>query len=113
VNEDPTVEDLEDPFAEAPAEIEDEDPFGDEPAEETVEEAEHETLEAAQPETLEVVEAPAARRLPSDEEIQEQVSKIALGLRVQVRSTVGEVTDTFIVGGDYAPGRSRWVQTPA
>lgn len=53
------------------------------------------------------------RHFPTDDEIQAAVSAIALGLRVQVRSTNGEVTDTFIVGGDYAPGRSRWVQTKA
>ena len=57
--------------------------------------------------------APPERRMPSDVEIQLAVEKIAKGLRVQVRSTVGEVTDTFIVGGDYAPGRARWVQTKA
>lgn len=53
------------------------------------------------------------RRLPSDEEIQAELSKIALGLQLRTRCTTGEVTDSFVNGGDFAPGRSRWVQTKA
>jgi hypothetical protein len=53
------------------------------------------------------------RRIPTDIEMQEAVSAIALGLRIGARSTNGEITDTFINGGDFAPGRSRWVQTNA
>jgi hypothetical protein len=62
---------------------------------------------------VDVVEEPVARRIPTDEEVQAELEKIALGLKVRVRSTNGGVTDTFIVGGDYAPGRQRWVQTNA
>jgi hypothetical protein len=56
---------------------------------------------------VDVVEEPVARRIPTDEEVQAELEKI------RVRSTNGGVTDTFIVGGDYAPGRQRWVQTNA
>lgn len=53
------------------------------------------------------------RRLSSDEEIQTELSKIALGLQLRTRCTTGEVTDSFVNGGDFAPGRLRWVQTKA
>lgn len=51
--------------------------------------------------------------IPSDIEIQEELNKIALGLKLHVRSTNDGITDSFVIGGDYAPGRSRWVQTKA
>jgi hypothetical protein len=51
--------------------------------------------------------------LATDAEVQAEVSKIADGLKISHRFTVGNVTDTYLIGGDYAPGRARWVQTDA
>lgn len=52
------------------------------------------------------------RRYVSDVELQEELTRIADGARIQQRVTVtGEVTDVFVNGGNFAPGRARWVQT--
>lgn len=52
------------------------------------------------------------RRFVTDVELQEELTRIADGARIQQRVTVtGEVTDVFVNGGNYAPGRARWVQT--
>jgi hypothetical protein len=99
--------------AEAPVE-EELDPFADSadvPDEPIEIEVESVAAVVAPADTPLIVEGPP--RIPTDEEIQEELSKIALGIRLSVRSTNGGVTDTFVVGGDFAPGRSRWVQTRA
>ena len=52
------------------------------------------------------------RRYVTDVELQEELTRIADGVRIQQRVSVnGEVTDVFVNGGNYAPGRARWVQT--
>lgn len=67
--------------------------------------------EAAEAETAAKTALPP--RMPTDLEVQEALTRIAHGIVIRVRSTAGPMTDTFVAGGDYAPGRQRWVQTPA
>lgn len=48
----------------------------------------------------------------SDVELQAELDVVMPGARVLQRTTQTVVTDVFINGGNYAPGQSRWVQTP-
>lgn len=49
---------------------------------------------------------------PSDVEVQAEIDVVAPGAYFRNRCSVTpEVTDTFVVGGVFAPGRQRWVQT--
>lgn len=91
--------------------FDEEDPFAEAPAVEPEREVFSRGIILPEPVGAPVVEEP--RRMPSDDELQEELSKIALGIKLRMRSTVGDVSDSFVVGGDYAPGRQRWVQTRA
>lgn len=57
-----------------------------------------------------VVEIPPGP--PSDIEVQAALETIAPGAYFRNRCNLGPATDTFVVGGPFAPGRQRWVQTP-
>lgn len=48
----------------------------------------------------------------TDTELQAELDVVMPGARVLQRTTQTVVTDVFINGGNYAPGQSRWVQTP-
>lgn len=48
----------------------------------------------------------------TDAELQAELDVVMPGARVLQRAAQTVVTDVFINGGNYAPGQSRWVQTP-
>lgn len=67
--------------------------------------------EFAEPERVIVLPEPAPRRYVDDVELQEELTRVADGARIQQRVMVAEgVTDVFVNGGNFAPGRARWVQ---
>lgn len=50
---------------------------------------------------------------PTDAEVQAVLEEIAPGAFFRLRCNMGPAIDTFVVGGIYAPGIQRWVQTPS
>jgi hypothetical protein len=61
--------------------------------------------------TEETPEEAAKPVAPTDAEVQAALEVVAPGVYFRNRCTLGAATDTFVVGGVFAPGRQRWVQT--
>lgn len=59
------------------------------------------------------VEVSAPTMPPTDAEVQAVLEEIAPGVFFRQRCNLGPAVDTFVVGGVYAPGIQRWVQTPS